>query len=73
MSEAGKPTINTAYWPLMISRGLTSAITHPLEDHVRKIIRASDVLMGRDPNAMSWIPAFRDEQKVKAAAAPPNT
>jgi len=55
-----QPTINTAYLPLMSSRGLTSAITNPLEDHVRKIIRASDVLMGRDPNAMSWIRAFRD-------------
>jgi 5-methyltetrahydrofolate--homocysteine methyltransferase len=58
-----RPTINTAYLPLMISRGLTSAITNPLEEHVRKIIMAADVLMARDPNAKRWIKAFR--------AAPP--
>lgn len=65
-----RPTINTAYLPLMMSRGLTSAITNPLEAHVRKIILASDVLMGRDPNAMSWIRAFREEQKAKVAGTP---
>ncbi|MBI3761859.1 MAG: dihydropteroate synthase [Chloroflexi bacterium] len=64
-----RPTINTAYLPLMISRGLTSALTNPLEDHIRKILLASNVLMGRDPNAKKWIVAFREEQKAKAAAA----
>lgn len=68
-----RPTINTAYLPLMISRGLTSAITNPLEEHVRKIILASDVLMGRDPNAKNWIVAFREEQKAKTAAAAPSS
>lgn len=62
-----RPTINTAYLPLMISRGLTSAITNPLEEHLRKIILASDVLMGHDPNAMSWIRSFREERKANAA------
>ncbi len=60
-------TINTAYLPLMISRGLTSAITNPLEEPLRKIILASNVLMGRDPNAMGWIRAYRAEQKAKTA------
>lgn len=64
-----RPTINTAYLPLMISRGLTSAITNPLEEHLRKIILASNVLMGRDPNAKNWIIAFREAQKAQAAAA----
>jgi 5-methyltetrahydrofolate--homocysteine methyltransferase len=59
-------TINTAYLPLMISRGLTSAITNPLEERIRKIILASDVLMGRDPNAKNWINAYRQEKKKKA-------
>lgn len=58
-----RPIINTAYLPLMISRGLTSAITNPLEEHIRKIVLASNVLMGRDPNAMSWINTFREERK----------
>jgi 5-methyltetrahydrofolate--homocysteine methyltransferase len=62
-----RPTINTAYLPLMISRGLTSAITNPLEEHIRKIILAADVLMGRDPNAKRWINAFRAAQQQPAA------
>ncbi|MCZ7574780.1 MAG: dihydropteroate synthase [Ardenticatenaceae bacterium] len=65
-----RTTINVAYLPLMISRGLTSAITNPLEKHIHKIILAADVLMGRDPNALGWIKAFRAEQKAEAAAAP---
>jgi 5-methyltetrahydrofolate--homocysteine methyltransferase len=64
-----RPIINTAYLPLMISRGLTSAITNPLEEHLRKIILASNVLMGRDLNAKNWIMAFREEQKAAAAAS----
>lgn len=62
-----RPIINTAYLPLMISRGLTSAITNPLEERIRKIILASDVLMGRDPNAKNWIHIYRQEKKKKAA------
>ncbi|MCH8877730.1 MAG: dihydropteroate synthase [Chloroflexi bacterium] len=58
--------INIAYLPLMISRGLTSAITNPLEEHIRKVVLASNVLMGRDPNAKSWIQAYRAEQKKEA-------
>lgn len=65
-----RPGINTAYLPLMISRGLTSAITNPLEEHIRKVILASDVLMGRDTNAKAWIRVFREAQK--AAEAPPD-
>lgn len=61
-------TINTAYLPLMISRGLTSAITNPLEEHIRKIVLASNVLMGRDPNAMNWIKTFREEKRKQTAA-----
>ncbi len=61
-------TINLAYLPLMMSRGLTSAITNPLEPEIRKIILAADLLMGRDPSAMHWIQAFRAEQKAKQLA-----
>lgn len=61
-----RPAINTAYLPLMISRGLTSAITNPLEEHIRKVVLASNVLMGRDPNAKGWIQNFRAEQNKQA-------
>lgn len=64
-----RPTINTAYLPLMISRGLTSAITNPLEAHIRKIILAANVLMGRDANAKNWIDTFRREKAESEASA----
>jgi len=64
-----RPTINTAYLPLMISRGLVSAITNPLEGHIRKIILASNVLMGRDANAKVWIDTFRREKAEAEAEA----
>lgn len=54
-----RPTLNTAYLPLMMSRGLTSAITNPLEEPIRNIILASDLLLGRDSNARSWIKAYK--------------
>lgn len=63
-------TINTAYLPLMIGRGLTSAITNPLEDYIRKIILASNVLMGRDPNAKNWINAYRQQRQSTPDGAP---
>jgi 5-methyltetrahydrofolate--homocysteine methyltransferase len=51
--------INTAYLPLMMSRGLTCAITNPLEEHIRTIILASDLLLGRDQNARNWITDYK--------------
>ncbi len=66
-----RPTLNTIYLPLMISRGLTSAITNPLEDYIRKAVLATNVMMARDPNAKAWINTFREERKSQAAAAAP--
>ena len=51
--------INMVYLPLMMSRGLTCAITNPLEAHIRTIILASDLLLGRDQNARSWITDYK--------------
>ncbi len=63
-------SINLGYLPLMMSRGMTCAITNPLEPEIRKIILATDLLMGRDQSAMHWIQAYRAEQKAKQAARP---
>lgn len=60
--------LNTAYLALMMSRGLTTAIANPLETGVQEIVRAGNVLMGRDPDARRWIRAFRQTQVV---AGPP--
>jgi 5-methyltetrahydrofolate--homocysteine methyltransferase len=61
-----RPSINGVYLPLMISRGLTSAITNPLEEYIRKAILAADVLMARDPNAKRWIKSYRAAQAQPA-------
>jgi 5-methyltetrahydrofolate--homocysteine methyltransferase len=52
--------INSAFLPMAISNGLTSAITNPLLPDVRKAIMAADVLLGNDADAAAWIRANRD-------------
>jgi 5-methyltetrahydrofolate--homocysteine methyltransferase len=44
---------------MAIASGLTSAITNPLAEGVRRAVMASDVLMGNDGDAARWIRAFR--------------
>jgi 5-methyltetrahydrofolate--homocysteine methyltransferase len=51
--------INGAYLAMAIASGLTSAITNPIADGVRRSVMASDVLMGNDPECGRWIRAFR--------------
>ena len=57
--------INSAFLPMAIASGLTSAITNPLAAEVKGAIMAADVLMGNDQDAVRWIRAHR------IAAAPP--
>lgn len=51
--------LNGAFLAMAITAGLTSAITNPLEVHIREGIMAADVLMGNDENCMAWIAATR--------------
>jgi 5-methyltetrahydrofolate--homocysteine methyltransferase len=52
--------INSAFLPMAISSGLTSAITNPLLPEVKRAVMAADVLMGNDRDAGRWIRAFRE-------------
>jgi 5-methyltetrahydrofolate--homocysteine methyltransferase len=54
-----RPTLNATFLAMAIAAGLTSAITNPLEEHVRKTILAADVFMGVDENCMAWLKAQR--------------
>ena len=47
--------INSAFLPMAISNGLTSAITNPLLPEVKASIKAADVLMGHDQDCATWI------------------
>jgi len=56
-----RPTVNAAFLPVAMYAGLTCAITNPLVTEVRKGVLASDLLLGHDEYAMSWIRAHRAE------------
>jgi 5-methyltetrahydrofolate--homocysteine methyltransferase len=60
--------INLAYLPLLISRGLTSAITNPLEDSIRNVVLACDLLMGHDADARRWIGAYRKRRAAEGGS-----
>ena len=50
-----RAALNAAFLPMAIAAGMTSAITSPLHEEVRRAIWAADVLMGNDPHCASWI------------------
>jgi 5-methyltetrahydrofolate--homocysteine methyltransferase len=54
--------LNATFLSMAIAAGLTSAITNPIEEEIKRAIMAADVLMGNDPNCMTWIRTNRAEQ-----------
>jgi 5-methyltetrahydrofolate--homocysteine methyltransferase len=60
--------LNAAFLPMAMAAGLTSAIMS-CADEVVEAVRASDVLLGHDEWAASWIAAHRERQAREAAAA----
>ena len=51
--------LNAAFLTMAIVSGLTSAITNPLEETIRKSIYAADVMLGVDENCVAWLAAHR--------------
>ena len=51
--------LNAAFLTMAIASGLTSAITNPLEETIRKAIYAADVMLGVDENCVAWLAAHR--------------
>jgi 5-methyltetrahydrofolate--homocysteine methyltransferase len=47
---------------MAIGAGLTSAITNPIEAHIKTAIMAADVMTGNDENCLNWIMANRAPQ-----------
>jgi 5-methyltetrahydrofolate--homocysteine methyltransferase len=60
--------LNAAFLPMAMAAGLTSAIMS-CADEVVEAVRASDVLLGHDEWAASWIAAHRERQAREAAAS----
>jgi 5-methyltetrahydrofolate--homocysteine methyltransferase len=52
--------LNGAFLSMAIASGMTSAITSPLHAEVRHAVMAADVMMGNDPDCVTWIARFRN-------------
>lgn len=52
--------LNGAFLAMAIASGLTSAITSPLHEEVRRGVMAADLLMGHDRACGTWIGRSRD-------------
>jgi 5-methyltetrahydrofolate--homocysteine methyltransferase len=52
-----RKNVNATFIPMLIAAGMTSAITNPLEEEIKKAIMAADALMGNDENCAKWIQA----------------
>jgi 5-methyltetrahydrofolate--homocysteine methyltransferase len=59
--------LNAAFLSMAMAHGLPSAITNPLEAHIKQAILAADVLNGNDENCMNWILASRQAEGGEAA------
>ncbi|QIM20226.1 dihydropteroate synthase [Phycicoccus sp. HDW14] len=66
----GRHAINSAWLPLAMSAGMTSAIMDARTPQIVDAVRASDLLLGNDEWGMSWIAAHRARQAAEAAASP---
>jgi len=66
----GRHAINSAWLPLAMSAGMTSAIMDARTPQIVDAVRASDLLLGNDEWGMSWIAAHRARQAAEAAATP---
>src|SRR5829696_6441138 len=52
--------LNSAFLPMMIGAGMTSAIMNPLHAEDIQAILGADVVMGHDPNCGRWIRKYRE-------------
>jgi 5-methyltetrahydrofolate--homocysteine methyltransferase len=59
--------LNSAFLPMMIGAGMTSAIMNPLHVEDIQAILGADVVMGHDPNCAAWIRKFREAAPEGAA------
>jgi 5-methyltetrahydrofolate--homocysteine methyltransferase len=50
-----REALNATFVAMAIAAGMTSAITNPLVESVRKTVLAGDVFMGKDENCLNWL------------------
>ncbi|GBD43024.1 5-methyltetrahydrofolate:corrinoid/iron-sulfur protein co-methyltransferase [bacterium HR40] len=52
--------LNAHFLSMAIACGMTSAIMNPLHQEEMTAVLAADVLMGQDPNCLTWLNRFRE-------------
>jgi 5-methyltetrahydrofolate--homocysteine methyltransferase len=62
-----RPTVNAAFLTLAIQVGATCAITDPAK--LGQVVKAADLLLGRDDNSMRYLKYFRLAEAMRAKEA----
>ncbi|WP_417684190.1 methyltetrahydrofolate cobalamin methyltransferase [Roseibium sp.] len=62
--------INSAFIPMVIASGMTSAIMNPCRPQEMEAVRAANVLAGHDPNCQEWIMSYRDHTPAAPGVTP---
>ncbi len=60
-------SVNAAFLSLAMQAGATCSITDPIK--LGSAIRATDLLLGKDPNSMKYLKYFRTTEKLREAEA----
>jgi 5-methyltetrahydrofolate--homocysteine methyltransferase len=63
-----RASIGSAFLPMAIASGLTSAIMDARSPQLVRAVKAADLLTNRDPWGAAWIAAHRSRQAAQAAA-----
>src|SRR6516164_5559588 len=66
-----RASIGSAFLPMAIASGLTSAIMDARSPQLVRAVKAADLLTDRDPWGASWIAAHRAHAQAQAQAEPP--
>jgi 5-methyltetrahydrofolate--homocysteine methyltransferase len=61
--------INTAFIPMVIASGMTSAIMNPCRPTEMEAVDGANVLMSNDPDCTNWIMKYRDHKPAAAGVA----
>ena len=64
-----RPPLTGTFMLLGMMRGLTAAITNPVEPEIYRMILAGDLMLGRDPFGTRWMAHFRKRTAAQQAVA----
>lgn len=63
--------LNSAFLPMMIGAGMTSAIMNPVRPQEMEAVRGANVLNGTDENCTNWIRTYKDYKPAEGGHAAP--